>query len=380
MNNKNDEKEKSYQDYMERVGKESIPCYEPTMGEQEIEFLTDVVNRNWLSENKYTREFEHRLAKICERKYSIAFCNATSALISGMKSYNIGNGDEVIVPSFTHPADPNSISVTGASPVFADVDYNTLCMSVDTIKQVVTNKTKAILFVSLYGNAEGIDKVEQFAKENNIVLINDCAAALCGKYKNKSIASYGDFSVLSFFADKTITTGEGGMFLTDNEELVKDSNFFKHDGRRERGYDLIEKRGYNFRITELQTAVGVAQLNKLDGFIKRKKEILIKYKELLSDFNEAKLFKFTENGDIVPHRIIILVKDAKLLIEYLSSKGIGVRTMFWPMHSQPVYNTGQNMPVTEKLFKEGICLPSAPSLTDQDIEFVCDSIKQYFKK
>ena len=296
-----------------------------------------------------------------------------------MKSLGIKEGDEVIVPSFSHSADPNSISAIGAIPVFADVDENTLCLSVKTIDAVKTSKTKAIMLVSAYGNAAELDEIENYTKENNLFLINDCAPALFGVYKNKSIAAYGDFSVLSFFADKTITTGEGGMLLSDDINIINECNMYKHDGRKERGVDIIERRGYNFRITELQSAVGVAQLKKADYFVKRKKEILKTYTQKLSEINNVKLFQFSTKGDIVPHRVIIFVPEAKPLITYLNSLGIGVRSMFMPMHSQPTYNIKKEFPVTEKIFKKGLCLPSAPTLTEQDIKFICDSIKNFYE-
>src|SRR3989344_8183654 len=150
--NNQSNKSASYEAYIARVANEKIPCYEPSLGDEEIALLTEVIQRNWLSENKYTREFEMKLAKICDRKYALALSNATAALITGMKCLGIGPGDEVIVPSFSHPADPNSISQTGATPVFADVDEETLCLSVKTIDAVKTDKTKGILLVDLYGN------------------------------------------------------------------------------------------------------------------------------------------------------------------------------------------------------------------------------------
>ena len=369
----------SYQAYKARVGKEKIPCYEPSIGEEELKLVTDVINRNWLSEGKYTREFESQLAVICQRKYAVCFANATAALISGIKSLGIKEGDEIIVPSFSHSADPNSIAVTGATPVFADIDESTLCMSVKTIDAVKTPRTKAILLVSAYGNVTDLNEVEDYAKKNNLFLINDCAPALFGTFRNKSIASCGDFSVLSFFADKTITTGEGGMLLSDNLDLIKESNIYKHDGRKERGVDTIERKGYNFRITELQSAVGVAQLKKADFFVKRKKEILSIYREKLSAVSAVRVFAFNSNGDIVPHRIIIFVPKASELIEHLNSQGIGVRTMFMPMHSQPAYGETNQYPATEKVYKTGVCLPSAPTLKEEDIEFICASIKNYYK-
>ena len=376
----NSEVVSSYQAYKARVKKEKIPCYEPSIGEEELALITDVISRNWLSEGKYTREFESQLAITCWRKYAVCFSNATAALISGMKSLEIKEGDEVIVPSFSHSADPNSIAAAGATPVFADIDEKTLCLSAKTIDAVKTSKTRAILFVSAYGNVEDLNEIGNYAKKNNLFFINDCAPALFGTFNDKPIAAYGDFSVLSFFADKTITTGEGGMLLSDNLELINNANIYKHDGRKERGVDTVERKGYNFRITELQSAIGVAQLKKADFFVGRKKEILNTYRENLAGVSGVSVFEFNPNGDIVPHRIIIFVPESAGLINYLHSCGIGVRTLFMPMHSQPAYNVQKEFSSTEKVFKTGVCLPSAPTLSRQDIAFVCDSVKGFYKK
>ena len=379
-----DEKTKSYEDYMVRVEKEKIPVYEPSVGVGEIENLIDVIESNWLSEGKYTREFESRLAEMHGRKYGLCFSNATAAMLVGMKSLGIGEGDEVIVPSFTHSADVNLISLTGATPVFAEVEKESMCLSVKTIKEAVTEKTKAILFVALYGNASDLDEIEVFCSENNLLFINDCAPALGGFYKGRSIASYGAFSALSFFADKTITTGEGGMLLTDDESLIEECNIYKHDGRRERGHDLIERRGYNFRITEMQAAVGVAQLDKVDKFIERKKEIYQMYRDRLSQVEQVDVFEFNRDGDIVPHRVVIFVPEWKPLEIYLNELGIGVRNLFMPMHNMPCYGSDNikidNFDISEDLFSRGLQIPSAPSLSDDEVIFVCDSIKKYFEE
>lgn len=390
---------KSYQAYKSRVARETIPCYEPSIGKEELRLVTDVIQRNWLSENKYTREFENRLANICGRKHAVAFANATAALISGMKALGIKEGDEIIVPSFSHSADPNSIANSGATPVFVDVDPVTMCLTRQTIERAITKKTKAILYVCAYGNVSDLDAMVSFAKSKKIFLINDCAPALFGSYKNKPIASYGDFSVLSFFADKTITTGEGGMLLSDNIALINRANIYKHDGRKERGVDLIEYKGYNFRITELQTAVGVAQLKKAPYFVKRKKEILRSYTKKIAGIQGVRLFNFNPDGDIVCHRVVIFVPSAKKLMAHLTSLGIGVRSMFMPMHSMPAYNipmpakpayedprhspktnvgTKGDFPNTQEIVKTGVCLPSAPSLTEKNIEFICQSIKKFY--
>lgn len=378
--NKHSDVVKSYQAYKSRVARETIPCYEPSVGKEELRLVTDVIKRNWLSENKYTREFESRLANICQRKYSVAFANATAALISGMKALGIKEGDEIIVPSFSHSADPNSISNAGATPVFVDVDPITMCLTKQTIEKAITSKTKAILYVCAYGNVSDLNAIVAYAKSKKLFFINDCAPALFGTYKNKPIASHGDFSVLSFFADKTITTGEGGMLLSDNIAFINKVNIYKHDGRKERGVDVIEQKGYNFRITELQTAIGVAQLKKALYFVKRKKEILHSYTKKLSGIKEVRVFAFNRDGNIVPHRVVIFIPQAAKLMTHLTSLGIGVRTMFMPMHSMPAYKKKGNFPNTQAIFKTGVCLPSAPSLTEKQIAFICQSIKNFYSK
>jgi perosamine synthetase len=370
----------SYETYIARVSSESIPCYEPSLGAEEIALLTDVINRNWLSESKYTREFESRLATICERKYALAFSNATAAMITGMKSLGLGPGDEVIVPSFAHSADPNSISNAGAVPVFADVNEVTLCLDVESVEAARTPKSKAILYIALYGNSSDLSALSDYARRNGLFLINDCAPALAGSFRGRKISSFGDFAVLSFFADKTITTGEGGMLLTDDADLLAECNIYKHDGRRERGVDLIERRGYNFRLTEMQAAIGVAQLGKLDYFVKRKREVYTAYERQLSSIAEVKFFRFNPDCDAVPHRVLIFVPDAAALISRLERSGIGVRTTFMPMHSQPCYDVKKRFRVTERLFATGVCLPSAPTLTQANIEFVADAIRDFYRK
>jgi len=378
MKNNMDLKSEAYADYMNRISNESIPAYEPEIGNEELMLLKDVIKSNWLSEGKYVRKFEEKLRKVCDREYALAFNNCTAALITGMKSMGIGVGDDVIVQSLVHSADPNSIAATGANPVFAEVDEKTLCLSTDIIEKVKTVKTKAVLFVNLYGNTSDLDEMSEYCGKNGLILINDCAPALFSMYKNKPIASYGDFSALSFFADKTITTGEGGMLLTDNRDLISECNIYKHDGRRERGVDIIERKGFNYRLTELQAAVGVAQLKKSKRFIQRKKENYKLFQSLLKEVDQVEVFNFNPKGNIVPHRNIIFVPNASELISHLVENRVGVRTLFMPMHSQPCYNYAEEFPVTKKLFKTGICLPSAPSLKNDDIEYICLLIKKYF--
>ena len=183
----------------------------------------------------------------------------------------------------------------------------------------------------------------------------------------------------SFFSDKTITTGEGGMLLTDNSKLLKKCNYYKHDGRKERGEDTIKIAGYNFRFTELQAAVGMAQTKKLGAFISRKKKIYQDYKKNLKDINQLSIFKYSKYCDPVPHRIVIFTKTkSNSLRKFLNQSGIGVRQLFMPMHRQPLYNLKKQLKNSEILFNTGICLPSAPKLKDREINFVCNKIKKFF--
>jgi perosamine synthetase len=369
---------KTYNDYIKRIKNETIPCYEPSIGNDEIRVLKKVINSGWLSENKYTRIFEKKIAQYSQRKFSLAFNNATAAMMTGMKALNLGKNHDVIVPTFTHSADVNAISAIGANPVFADVDKNTLCLSLETIKKVLTKNTKAILFVALYGNSGEIKKINNFCKRKKIFLICDCAAALGSMFEKRQLSSYGIFSVLSFFCDKTITTGEGGMLLTDNKRFMEECNIYKNDGRKERGVDLIERKGFNFRITEMQSAIGTVQLKKLNKFILRKKNIYKIYSKNLNNITQAKIFRF-DISKIVPHRVIIFAEKAKLLLKFLVKSGIGVRTTFMPMHTQPCYKFKGNFPVSQELYNTGICLPSAPSLKKKDINFIANKIKEFYK-
>ena len=372
---------KSYNQYMQRIKKEKIPCYEPSVGSLEIKYLTKVIKSGWLSEKTFTRKFENFIAKFSGRKFSLSFTNATSALIVGMKALGIKKGDEVIVPSFTHSADPNSISATGATSVFAEVSLQTMCLNLDSIKKVKTKKTKAILYVAVYGNCDELDKIEKYAKKNKIFLIIDAAAALGSIYKKKHISSYGIFSVHSFFADKTITTGEGGMLLTDSNKILSICNLYKHDGRRERGVDKIEKAGLNCRFTELQAAVGLAQTKKLNFYIKKKKKIYELYANEIKKFKSLKIFNYHPLCNPVPHRIIVFEKNnSKNLLKYLNNNGIGVRTLFSPMHKQPAYNIKKSFSISDKLFKTGICLPSSPRVTKRQILYICKKIKKFYEK
>jgi perosamine synthetase len=372
MNKENNE----YLKYMQRISQESMPAYEPFFGEEEKLNLIEVINSGWISEGKFCRECEFFLKNFANREHALITNNGTAALMIGMLALGINKSDDIIVPSLSHAADPNSISTIGANPIFADVEQNTMCMSVRNIEKVITHKTKAILYVCAYGSSDNLQEIEDYAKKNKLLFINDCAPAIGSEFNNRPIASYGDISMLSFFADKTVTMGEGGMLLSNDKKIIDEANIYKHDGRKERGHDLIERKGFNFRITELQAAIGIAQLNRIKETIKQKKVVRDIYKSLLGSSSDIRIFEPEYVSNYNPHRVIVFVKNAKETIIKLNKKGIGARSMFHPMHLQPIYKTDGEFPNTESIFNQGICLPSAPNLSKENIENIVNIIKE----
>ncbi len=370
---------KRYNEYMKQIKSEKIPQYEPYIGEREKEYVNDVLERNWFSESKYTRMFEEKVSEFCGIPYSLALSNGTGVLILGLKALGIGIGDEVVVPSFTHPADVNCIVATGAEPRFCDIDRNTYTISPESFQSVITENTRAVLVVHLYGFAAEMDRILEIAREHKLFVIEDCAQALGVTYKNRHVGTFADFGMLSFFADKTMTTGEGGMLITNNQDIIEEVNMYKHDGRRERGIDIIERAGYNYRITELQTAVGVAQFEKLSFIIEKKVSNNKYYHELLSNRSDINFPEAGSDTFRVPHRVLIEVENPEELKNEMAQIGIGCRRFYIPMHRQPCCNKPGVFPNSEGAYSRGLCLPSSPMLKKDQIEFICQNIVDYFK-
>lgn len=368
-----------YYEYQRRIKEEKIPYYESWIGEEELAQVTEVIRANWVSEGVKTREFEQRLAEIFGVKYSLAVSNCTAALIISLTAMGIGRGDEVIAPDFTFIASINAIRLAGATPGLVDINPQTFTIDPDAAEAAITPKTKAIMPVHLYGQAAEIDRICAIAEKHGLRVIEDTAQGLGVKFRDQPVGSFGDVSCLSFFADKSITIGEGGLVLTNSEDLFKELLMLKNDGRLERGIYLHDRVGYNFRITDLQAAVGVAQLNKLDTIIHRKRGNEELYRQLLADVNGVELPYRDPRCFGVPHRVNILVDDPESLQRYLAQKGIGSRRFYYPVHRQPCYNISAHFPNTEHVYSRGLSLPSAPTLAESQIEFVSAKIKDYFQ-
>lgn len=367
----------AYYAYQEMIKGEKIPYYEPTLGEEELAQLAEVIRSNWISEGAKTREFEERIARLAGTKYGLAVSNCTAALIIGMKALGIGAGDEVIAPDFTFIASANSIRLAGATPVLVDIDPRTFTLDPDLTVRAITSKTRAILAVHLYGQAADMDGILQVASQHGLLVIEDAAQGLGVRFNGEPVGSFGDVGCFSFFADKSITLGEGGAICTNRDDLIDELLMLKNDGRLERGTYDHPRVGYNFRITELQAAVGLAQLGRLPMIIERKRYNLRLYRELLERVDGVELPELDGRCFIVPHRVNILVDDPDALKAHLASSGVGCRRFFLPIHRQPCYRWAGDFPHAERAFARGLSLPSHSTLTEDQIRYICALIVDF---
>ena len=360
-----------------------IPIAEPCLDEEELSNVIEAVKSGWISsKGKFIEEFEQRFANYCGRKYGVATSNGTVALHLALKALGIGKGDEVIVPDLTFVAVANTVTYCNAKPVFVDVHPDYWCIDPERIEEKITPRTKGIIPVHLYGHPCDMDAILAIAKEHNLYVIEDAAEAHGAEYKGKKVGSFGDISCFSFYGNKIITTGEGGICLTNSEELAEKMKILRDHGMnhsKRYWYDVI---GFNYRMTNLQAAVGVAQLEKLDKLIERKREIAGRYAEGLNDLAEKGLIKLHPEmpwAKCVYWMYCILVEDFGIsrdeLMSKLEEKGIETRPFFVPMHVLPIYKSDEKFPVAEEISRKGINLPSGINLTKEEVKRIVTEIK-----
>jgi perosamine synthetase len=291
----------------------------------------------------------------------------------------IGTGDDVLVPDFTFAASAFAVSWCGANPVFVDIDRDTFNIDIEDCKRKWTRNTKAIMPVHIYGQSCDLFKVLEFAKEYNLKVIEDNAQGLGVSYMGKPTGGWGDVGCMSFYGDKTATCGEAGMITTDNEEIYKKAFRINNQGRDGRGWYIHAEIGLNFRLTDLQAAVGLAQLDKLPEIIKRKRHCAEEYKRCLSNIKDVKFTFVDPAGFNVPFRHNIIVKDPDKLQKHLKKEGIGTTRFFYPLHLQPCYNRIDMVCVNSMFaYSHGLSLPSSTNLTMEQITYVCDKIREYY--
>lgn len=360
-----------------------IPIYQPDLTGNEKRYVLDCLESTWISsKGKYIPLFEEGFADYIGVKHAAGVCNGTVALHLALLALGIGPGDEVIVPTLTYISSVNAISYEGATPVFCDSLLSTWQMDPEDVEKKITKKTKAIMAVHLYGHPCDMDALTSICKEYNIYLIEDCAEAIGSKYKGKNVGTFSDIATFSFFGNKTITTGEGGMVVTNDETLIDRVRHFKGQGlakHREYWHDVI---GYNYRMTNIEAAIGLAQLEKIELFIKQKKEIAKNYYEAF----KSGPVEFHKSAPDVFHTywmcsvLVPQTNDREKLREYLTLKGIETRPLFYPIHTMPMYaGKYQKHAVAEDLGWRGINLPSYPGLSNEQLEIITGAIKEFFK-
>lgn len=311
-----------------------IPVSEPSITQKEISYVLDAVKSGWVSSlGHYINEFEKRFAEFVGTKYALTTSNGTTALHLALVSVGIKKGDEVIIPDLTFVATANAVTYTGAKPVMVDVEQDTWCIDLKCFKKAIRKKTKAIIPVHLYGHPANMDKINKIACEHGLYVIEDAAEAHGAEYKGKMVGSLSDCGVFSFYGNKVITTGEGGMITTDNEELYEKAKYLRdHAMSKEKRYWHTEI-GYNYRITNLQAALGLAQLERIEELILKKRQIFKWYKELLQDIEGIRLNPEKKGVKNVFWMVcLVLDKDFKIgrdeLIKKLKEKGIDTRPFF----------------------------------------------------
>ena len=362
--------------------KYKIPAARPDLDETELENVKDAVASGWVSsKGPFIEEFEIEFSKYIGAEHGIAASNGTVALHLALTALGIGPGHEVLVPSLTFIAAANAVTYTGARPVFVESHPEYWCMDPEAVKKSITDKTKAVLLVHLYGHPCDLDPILEVARERKLLIIEDCAEAHGAEYNGKRVGSFADVSCFSFYGNKIITTGEGGMCLTNSRGLAEKMRILRDHGMnptRRYWHDVI---GFNYRMTNLQAALGVAQLKKIDRLVERKREIAKNYRELLAqaaDIVQPPEMHWAKNVYWF-YSVLLNPKVRDSVMTHLDQEGIETRPFFYPIHTLPPYRHGLKLPVAEELSARGLNLPSGPKILDDEIQYVASALKTALK-
>jgi perosamine synthetase len=358
-----------------------IPQMEPWFGEEEATAVCEYMRSGgWLMEFRKTREFESMIAAYTGAAHCVVTNNGTISLTLAALACGVRAGDDVIVPNYTMIASPNSVFMFGANPVFVDVEPETLCLDIDETKAALTPKTRAIMLVTANGRypKAGIEPFARLAEERGLILIEDAAQSLGSRFPDgRHIGRAGKVGSFSFSTQKVITTGQGGCLITDDHEVANRLRRLKDFGRSAGGTDVHDSIGYNFKFTDLQACVGIEQMKKLDGRIERKRQIMLRYQQALDGVRSLRFFE-QNLKTTTPWFIDVLCERRDELQVHLKEKGIGTRVMYPPITRQKAYQRSGSYPVSELVHEKGLWLPSSSQLSNEQIDSVCDAIRQFY--
>jgi perosamine synthetase len=359
-----------------------IPVSEPDIGEKEIDYVDDAVRSGWVSSHgEYISRFENNFKSYIGTKYGLTTSNGTTALHLALSAIGIKSGDEVIVPDLTFISPVNAVLYNNGTPILCDINKENWCLDTEKLEKLITKKTKAIIVVHLYGNSADMDRIMEIKEKYNLYVIEDTAEALGTDYKNRRLGSFGDVGCFSFYGNKTMTTGEGGFCTTDNEDIYRMMSILRDHGMIPENRYWHDYIGYNYRMTNLQAALGVAQLERLDYFITKKRKIAEEYRNNLIDYVTTHPISNKYSGTYWLYSILTKDKNERdLLIGFLYKRGIDTRRFFYPVHLMPPY-TGlaeHNYPISVDTSERGLNLPSSVKLTDDEIQYICRCVKEFY--
>lgn len=364
-----------------------IPVCEPTLQGNEKKYVDECISTNWISSSgRFIEEFEKRFSELCGVKYGVSCSNGTTALHLALAALGIGKGDEVIMPDFTIIAVANAVLYTGATPVFVDSELKTWNMDPDRIEEKITSRTKAIIAMHTYGCPADMDRINEIARKHNLKVVEDAAEAHFALYKGRPTGSLGDVGCFSFYANKIVTTGEGGMVVTNNKEIADKAKLLRNHAFREPRF-VHDEVGFNYRMTNIQAAIGVAQIERADKLLEGRRSNAPRYEAGLKGVKGVTLAPECPYGTNVYWMYGILIdenefgREKEEVMKLLKEQGIETRPFFYPMHMQPVYKNNPEIdcsgeyPASGQLYAQGLYLPSSSHLTDEQIKKVCAALK-----
>ena len=362
-----------------------IPVCQPSLKGNEKKYVDECLNGNWISSaGRFITAFEHAFASACQTQYGVACTSGTSALHLALATMDLGPGDEVIIPTFTMIATMNAVAYMGATPVLADSEPATWNIDLNQVEDLITKKTRLVIPVHTYGHPVDMNPLMALADKRGFSVLEDAAEAHGATYEGRKVGSLGHAAAFSFYANKIISTGEGGMITTDNKDFAKMCRTLRDHAFCPERHFWHKVRGFNYRMTNLQAAIGLAQVEQLDHLVMQRRRNAALYNELLMEVAGIVLPPEASNVESVFWMYSILVRDEfgmtrDQLRWFLAEKGIETRTFFIPMHFQPIYYAtykGQRFPVAEDLCRRGLYLPSSSSLSEEEIRYVAEAVKE----
>lgn len=354
-----------------------IPVYSPSITELEKSYVNDCLDSSWISsKGEYVGRFESAFSNYVGSSYATSVCNGTTALHLAMLALGIGKNDEVIVSTLTYIASVNAINYVGAMPVFVDCDKYSWQISPEEIEKKITKRTKAIMVVHLYGQSADMKSIMEIASRYGLFVIEDCAEAFGTKFNNQHVGTFGDVATFSFFGNKTITTGEGGMVVTNRRDIYDKCFHLKSQGLasgKQYWHDIV---GYNYRMTNIACAIGLAQLERAEDLINKKRRLAEIYENsfINSKYEFHSEIPNTFHSYWMSSVLLPLHMDRDISMIKLLNLGIETRPVFYQAHTMPMYQTDEIFPIAKNISSRGINLPSFPDITDEEISYVIESV------